>query len=184
MSEQLPFLTMSQEQNRGKLELELLGSPEVWLDGQHVLIWWGWMLIRLGRLDQAEVMLQQCGDLYRQLDLPAIPGFGTDPALPLSLIATIRGDYPLALQYGQQARRESEAHRHQPNLCMAYYALASAAFGQGHYQPARHYAQQAYTLAQQRDDRWFMAYCLNLLGESALALGQVSMAQHQYLLTD
>jgi tetratricopeptide (TPR) repeat protein len=143
----------------------------------HVIIWWGWMLIRLGRLEQAEVVLKQCRDLYGQLGIPAVPGYGTNPTLPLSLIATIRGDYAVALQYGEQALRESETHRHQPNLCLAYYVLASAAFGQGHYETARQYAQQAYTLAQQRDDRWFMAYCLNLLGESALALGDVAVAQ-------
>jgi DNA-binding SARP family transcriptional activator/predicted ATPase len=143
----------------------------------HVTIWWGWMLIRLGRLDQAEAVLQQCRDLYRQLGIPSVPGFGTNPVLPLSLIATIRGDNAVALQYGEQALRESETHRHKPNLCLAYYVLASATFGQGHYQIARQYAQQAYTLAQQRDDRWFMAYCLNLLGESALALGDVTVAQ-------
>lgn len=144
----------------------------------HVTIWWGWMLIRLGRLDKAEAVLQQCYDLYRQLGIPAIPGFGTGPVLPLSLIATIRGDYALALQYGEQALGESETQQHQPNLCLAYYVLASAAFGQGHYQTARQHAQQAYTLAQQRDDRWFMAYCLNLLGESTLALGDMPVAQH------
>lgn len=144
----------------------------------HVIIWWGWMLIRLGRLDKAEAVLQQCRDLYRQLGIPPVPGYGTDPALPLSLIATIRGDYALALEYGEQALRESETHRHEINLCQAYYVLASAAFGQGHYQAARQYAQQAYSLAQQRDDRWFMAYCLNLLGENALALGDVTVAEH------
>lgn len=143
----------------------------------HVIIWWGWMLIRLGRLDQAEAVLQQCRELYRQLGIPPVPGYGTDPALALSLIATIRGDYALAFQYGEQAFRESESHRHKINLCLAYYVLASAAVGQGHYQAARQYAQQAYALAHQRDDRWFMAYCLNLLGESALALGEVSVAQ-------
>jgi DNA-binding SARP family transcriptional activator/predicted ATPase len=144
----------------------------------HVIIWWGWMLIRLGRLDKAEAVLKQCCDLYRELGIPPVPGHGTNPTLPLSLIATIRGDYALALEYGEQALRESETHGHKTNLCLAHYALASAAFGQGHYQTARQYTQQAYTLAQQRDDRWFMAYCLNLLGESALALGDVTVAQH------
>lgn len=143
----------------------------------HVMIWWGWMLIRLGRLDKAEAVLQECRELYRQLGIPSVPGYGTNPALPLSLIATIRGDYAIAFQYGEQALRESEIHRHTPNLCLAYYALASAAFGRGHYQTVRQYAQQAYTMAQQRDDRWFMAYCLNLLGENALALGDVTVAQ-------
>jgi tetratricopeptide (TPR) repeat protein len=144
----------------------------------HVIIWWGWMLIRLGQLDQAEAVLQQCLDLYRQLDISSVPGFGTNPCLPLSLIATIRGDYAIALAYGEQALRESETHEHKANLCLAHYALASAAFGQGHYQTARQSAQQAYALAQQREDRWFTAYCLNLLGEISLALGNVTVAQH------
>jgi tetratricopeptide (TPR) repeat protein len=144
----------------------------------HVIIWWGWMLIRLGRLGRAETVLQQCRDHYRQLDIPPVPGFGTDPAIPLSLIATIRGDYATALEYGEQALRESETHQHKPNLCLAHYVVASAAFGQGHHQAARQAAQRAYALAQQRQDRWFMAYCLNLLGEIALALGNVTVAQH------
>ncbi len=144
----------------------------------HVIIWWGWMLIRLGRLDRAEAVLQQCRDLYRQLDIPSVPGFGTDPGLPLSLIATIRGDYATAHEYGEQALRESETHQHKANLCLAHYAVASVAFGQGDHQAARQSAQRAYALAQQREDRWFMAYCLNLLGEIALALGNVTIAQH------
>jgi tetratricopeptide (TPR) repeat protein len=135
------------------------------------------MLIRLGRLDQAETVLQQCCELYRQLDIPAVPGYGTNPGLHLSLIATIRGDYATAFEYGEQARRESETHRHTINLYQAYYVLASAAFGQGRFETARQYAQQAYTLAQQVDDRWFTAYCLNLLAESALELGDVAAAQ-------
>ncbi|HKX54597.1 MAG TPA: tetratricopeptide repeat protein, partial [Xanthomonadales bacterium] len=142
-----------------------------------VIIWWGWMLIRLGQTDKAEAILKQCYELYQQLGIPSIPGLGTNPTLPLSLIATIRGDYALALQYGEQALQESETHQHKANLSLAYYALASAAFGQGHYQTTRQYARQAHTLAQQNDDRWFMAYCLNLLGENALALGDMTVAQ-------
>ncbi|MDX1521127.1 MAG: tetratricopeptide repeat protein [Anaerolineae bacterium] len=145
-----------------------------------VIIWWGWMLIRLGQLNQAEVVLKQCRALYRQLDIPAIPGYGTNPALHLSLIATIRGDYATALQYGEQAHQESEADRHEINLCQAYYVLSSAAFGQGNYETAQHYAQQAYTLAQKAGDRWFMAYCLNKLGDIAQAEGDYSEAEQHY----
>jgi tetratricopeptide (TPR) repeat protein len=145
----------------------------------HVIVWWGWMLIRLGQLDKAETVLKQCCDLYRQLGIPAVPGYGTNPRLHLSLIATIQGDYATALQYGEQALRESESQQHAVNLYQAYYVLASAAFGQGQYGTARQYAQQAYRLAQQNDDRWFTAYCLNVLGNSELALGHVAVA-HQH----
>jgi len=145
----------------------------------HVIIWWGWMLIRLGQLDKAETVLKQCCELYQQLGIPAVPGYGTNPRLHLSLIATIQGDYTSALQYGEQALGESEAQQHTVNLYQAYYVLASAALGQGQYETARRYAQQAYRLAQQKDDRWFSAYCLNVLGNSELALGHVAVA-HQH----
>jgi tetratricopeptide (TPR) repeat protein len=145
----------------------------------HVIVWWGWMLIRLGRLDKAETVLKQCCDLYRELGIPALPGYGTNPRLHLSLIATIQGDYANALQYGERALRESETQQHTINLYQAYYVLASAALGQGQYETARQYAQQAYSLAQQNDDGWFTAYCLNMLGNSELALGHVAVA-HQH----
>jgi DNA-binding SARP family transcriptional activator/predicted ATPase len=145
----------------------------------HVIVWWGWMLIRLGRLDKAELVLKQCCDLYRELGIPALPGYGTNPRLHLSLIATIQGDYANALQYGERALRESETQQHTINLYQAYYVLASAALGQGQYETARQYAQQAYSLAQQNDDGWFTAYCLNMLGNSELALGHVAVA-HQH----
>ncbi|HRV95677.1 MAG TPA: BTAD domain-containing putative transcriptional regulator, partial [Anaerolineae bacterium] len=145
-----------------------------------LLVWWGWLLIRLGRLDQAEAALTRCSDLYQQLGAPPISGYGTDPALALSLVANIRGDYDTALQYGEQARRQGETPYHPHNLYQAHYVLASATLGQGHYRTAQQHAQRALTLAQQIDDRWFTAYCLNELGKSALALADLSTAQAHF----
>ncbi|MCB0168094.1 MAG: tetratricopeptide repeat protein [Anaerolineae bacterium] len=145
-----------------------------------LLVWWGWLNIRLGQLDQAEAALIRCRDLYQQLAVPPIPGYGTDPALPLSLIATIRGDYDTALHYGEQARRQAEAPYHPHNLNQAYYVLASATLGQGRYHTAQQHAQRALTLAQQGNDRWFTAYCLNELGKSALALTDLLTAQEHF----
>ncbi|HEX9925048.1 MAG TPA: tetratricopeptide repeat protein, partial [Anaerolineae bacterium] len=146
----------------------------------NVIVWWGWLLIRLGRLDQAETVLKQCCDLYGQLGIPPVPGYGTNPRLHLSLIATIRGDYATAVQYGEQAHRESETHQHQVNLCESCYVLASATSGQGDYETAQRYARQAYALAQQRDDYWYTAFCLIELGNIALALGDIATAQQHF----
>lgn len=145
-----------------------------------MLVYWGWLLIRLGQFDQAESLLEQSRDLYRQLGIPTVPGYGTTPATVLSLIAAIRGDYATAVRYGEQARQESESLNQTANLYFACYALASAALGQGDYATAGRHAQQAYTLGQGRGDRWFTAYCLNLLGDSALALGDMVAAQQHF----
>ncbi len=145
-----------------------------------ILMYWGWLLIRLGQLNKAESVLEQSRELYRQLGIPPVPGYGTDPALPLSLIATIRGDYDTAALYGERARRESETRQHKQNYYEAYYVLASAAYGRGDYQTAQHRAQKAYNLALEVDDHWFAAYCLNELGSSTMALGDMATAQQHF----
>ena len=72
----------------------------------------GWLYIRLGRIEEAEAVLAQCRAIYRRLDIPPVPGEGTDSLLPLGIIALIRGDYVAADQIGEEARRLSEAHNH------------------------------------------------------------------------
>jgi ATP/maltotriose-dependent transcriptional regulator MalT len=51
---------------------------------------------------------------------------------------------------------------------------------QGQYEAAQQYAQQAYLVAQETQDRWFMAYCLNELGNVACALGDYAAAKNHY----
>jgi ATP/maltotriose-dependent transcriptional regulator MalT len=58
--------------------------------------------------------------------------------------------------------------------------LARAALLQGQYEAAQQYAQQAYLVTQETQDRWFMAYCLNELGNVARALGDYAVAKNHY----
>jgi tetratricopeptide (TPR) repeat protein len=51
---------------------------------------------------------------------------------------------------------------------------------QGQYEAAQQYAQQAYLVTQETQDRWFMAYCLNELGNVACALGDYAAAKIHY----
>ena len=63
---------------------------------------------------------------------------------------------------------------------MAGDLLSRVALYQGRYPAAQDYAQWAYTDTQQTGDRWFMAYCLNQLGNVAYALGDYTAAQGHY----
>jgi predicted ATPase len=161
------------------------------LDGQEhtrqvaltlVLLWLnvGGLYIRLGRLEEAEVVLAECQTLYHQLNLPQLPGFATDPALFLGIIASIRGNYDEAARLGQQGLQTSQAHNHLLNQELACYVLGRAALVQGQHDLARQYFQQAYALTQEIKDRWFMAYCLNELGNVARALGDYDQASQHY----
>lgn len=155
-------------------------AEEVRLALVELLVYWGWLLIRLGRLDEAAVRLEECRALYRQLGIPPVPGFGTDPAIALAVIAAVLGDFAAAARLGEEARQVGEAEGHHWNCQLAYYVLMRAAFGQGQYQTAQRYAQQAYTLTLESGDRWFLAFCLIELGNLARALGNDAEAVQHY----
>ena len=140
----------------------------------------GWVAIRLGDFDKAEQVFNECQALYRHLDLPPLPGQGTDPLVGLSTLASIQGDYAQAEQLAQQARETAAEQNHLHNLQTANYQLASIAYALGHYEQAQAYAQAAYTVCQQTGDDWFMAYCLNEMGRAAQALGDEAAARHHF----
>lgn len=140
----------------------------------------GWVAIRLGQFERATHLFDACCALYRDLDLPPLPGQGTDPLLGLSTLASIRGDYAQAETLAQQACQTATRHHHVHNLQTAYYQLASIAYAGGNYAQAQQYAQAAYAACQQTGDEWFKAYCLNEMGRAALALGDDAAAQRHF----
>lgn len=145
-----------------------------------ILVERAWFYIRLGRLEQAEAVIDQCRAIYCQLDVPPVPGQATDPLLPLGIIASIKGNYAEAARLGEEARARSEAHNHLGNLPFALYVLVRAALGQGDLEAAQRYAQQACAIVEETGDRWFMAYCLLELGNVASALFDYAEAKKHY----
>lgn len=146
-----------------------------------ILVHDGWLCIRLGRLEDAQTVLEESLELYRFLGVPPPPkGMATDPLIPLGVLATIHGAYCQAVDLGKEAQQQAEARADTGNLMFASYVLTSAFLAQGRYQAASQAAQEAYNLASALDNRWFMAYCLNDLGNVARALENYSEAQRCY----
>ncbi|MDQ4078631.1 MAG: tetratricopeptide repeat protein, partial [Chloroflexota bacterium] len=161
--------------------LERMPSTEaVDLVRARVLINWAWMLIRMGQLEQAEAVAEQSLHLYQQHSSPLVEDYGSDPRLALGELASIRGDYAAAIQLLEPARQTAEERNHRRNLGLAYYFLTGAAFGQGEYEMAQEYGQQAYHIHRLTGDRWMMAYCHNELGNVALALRDYDTAKQHF----
>lgn len=133
--------------------------------------------LRVGRLDDAEKILHACEVTYRELGIPPVAGFTTDPAFNLGILSLIRGDYIAAMRYGEQMRVTSEEHSHQYNQQLAYHLLAEAAIGLGDYEAALRHAQKSFKLLSETGNRWFMAYTYNQLGAIAHALEDYTTAQ-------
>lgn len=140
----------------------------------------GGLYLRVGRIEDAQRELARCQALYRQLAIVPPPGYTTDPAFILGLIASVRGDFNEAARLGQETLQVAQDSNHLLNQQAAYYLLARAALLQGQLEEARAHAQQSYALASTTGDRWFMAYCLNELGNVALNLGDYEAARQHY----
>jgi predicted ATPase/DNA-binding CsgD family transcriptional regulator len=140
----------------------------------------GMLYVRLGRLEQAQVLFDRCQTVCQDLSEPPSHGRSSDPRLGLGLIATLRGDYVEAQQLVERARRTSIQFGHLGNQRAADYYLAGICLAQGRYQAAQRHAEAAYAGAKQAQDRWFMAYCLNEMGNADRALGAYEQAQRHY----
>jgi predicted ATPase/DNA-binding CsgD family transcriptional regulator/uncharacterized protein HemY len=140
----------------------------------------GMFYVRLGRLEHARVLFEGCHRVRRRIGGPPSLGRSSDPFLGLGLLATLRGDYAEAQQLIEQARQMSERAGHLGNQRTADYYLAGIYLAQGQYQAAQRHAEAAHAVAKAAQDRWFMAYCLNEMGNAARASGAYEQARHDY----
>jgi predicted ATPase/DNA-binding CsgD family transcriptional regulator len=137
----------------------------------------GFILIRLGQLDEAERVALESLELIEKHDAPPLLAQRLDPLIPLSIITSTRGDYDQAARLGEQALRRSETQKQKWNRQFAHYLLARAALPRGEYETAAAHAQQSCDISERNGDRWFMAYCLNELGNVASALDDHAAAK-------
>jgi predicted ATPase/DNA-binding NarL/FixJ family response regulator len=144
------------------------------------LVFLGWLRIRLGEFDAAERALRRCQRLYAELKIPPLPGYGTDPETPLSLICSMRGKLEEALTLLGQAQQRNTQQGHRLNLMLTHYVLCGLKLEQGAYAEALNYAKAAFATAEDLGDRWFMATCLLELGQVEGALGNDSAAQYHF----
>jgi ATP/maltotriose-dependent transcriptional regulator MalT len=140
----------------------------------------GWFCVRLGQLEHAQALFERGHVVYRHLGQPPRHGHSSDPRLGLGLLSSLHGDYTEAQHLMEEVRQTSEREGYLGNQRNADYFLAGIHLAQGQYQAAQRHAEAAYAVAQTAQDGWFMAYCLNELGNAARALGEYEQARRYY----
>ncbi|MEM7342951.1 MAG: tetratricopeptide repeat protein [Chloroflexota bacterium] len=146
----------------------------------NVLVRIGWMHIPLGNFEAAQTALTESQRLLDRYDAAPENHSGTDPLPPLSILATIRGEFDEAVRLGQTSRQANQVRNHQQNLAFSHYVLTSAWLAQGNYDVARQQAQQACEVSEQIGNRWFLAFCLNEWGNVARAMGDYAEAKRHF----
>jgi predicted ATPase/DNA-binding CsgD family transcriptional regulator len=140
----------------------------------------GWLYVRLGRLEHAQALFERGAGAYRRLRAPSRDAHSSDPRLGLGLLASLRGDYAAARDLVEAVRQASARAEDRGNQLLADYLLAGIYLAQGQHEAAHRHAQTAYAQAHAAHNRWFMAYCLNALGNTARALGEHARARGYY----
>ncbi len=140
----------------------------------------GWFSIRVGNIEKARVVIEECQEIYAGLGFPNFPGFATEPLAPAGVIALIEGDFGKAELLGSEALRIAKGHGNDSNAALAHYVLTSAHAASGHYDEAREHGRRAYDLARKNGDQWFMAYCLNELGNVASLVEEFDAAKEYF----
>jgi predicted ATPase/DNA-binding CsgD family transcriptional regulator/Tfp pilus assembly protein PilF len=145
-----------------------------------VLVYQGWMLIRIGRFEQACNGLERSSVLFEELQLTPNYGMGSHPTAPLIILTVIQGDFARAVALGEKLKGESAARSDKHNQSFACYGLASAYLNQGQYEAALGNANEAVKLAEEIGNHWFGAYCHIELGNVHRTMGHYAEAERHY----
>jgi predicted ATPase/DNA-binding NarL/FixJ family response regulator len=140
----------------------------------------GWAYIRLGRLADAERILQDAISIFATHATTPRLGFGTDPLPALALVATIHGEYDRAVDLAQRAIERLERVEDTLNLQCGYYVLGSALFSYGDIDAADTAFQRGRMLCEKTGNGWMLAYILRKLGRIAHARGNDEEAEQHY----
>ncbi len=182
-----PYFYFCQIQSRyleyvevSELAVAVLAAAADWPGLAQVLVYRGWMLIRIGRFEQAAAGLKRSAALFEELQLTPDYGMGSHPLAPLTILTVIQGDYASAVALGQQLKLSMAGGYDKQNLGFACYGLTSAYLNLGEYETALNNAKEAVALFAEIGNHWISAYCHIELGNVHRAMGHYAEAERHY----
>jgi predicted ATPase len=140
----------------------------------------GWLRIRVGDLSRAVASLQESRNLYAKSHMEPPPHMGSDPAVPLAMIAQMQGDHLRSIDLAEEALHSAKTRGDAYNQAYAHYALTSAFAAQGEFDAAAVHADRAWELALDVGNRWFSAIPRNEGGRVARAAGLLDKADRYF----
>ncbi len=140
----------------------------------------GWVYIRLGQIQKAEVTFQDAQALFETHDVIPTKALGAIPYMGLGIVRTIQGQYDEAIELGQALVAYSTAHDYGHDIAGGWYVLSSVALAKANYDEASEAVSLGLDAIRQTKDQWFMAYLLNQQGQIAIARRQYATAQRYF----
>jgi predicted ATPase/DNA-binding CsgD family transcriptional regulator len=162
------------------LAVDVLEEAEDYPGMAQLLVYQGWMLIRIGRFEQAAKGLEHSRVLFEELELTPVYGMGSHPLAPSIILSVIQGEYERAIVQGEKLKDDSASAGDKQNKSFACYGLTSAYLNQGHYDAALANGYEALELVDEIGNHWFGAYCHIELGNTYRAMGNYAGAERHY----
>lgn len=140
----------------------------------------GWLLIRLGHIQKAEIAFEEAQTLFETHDILPSKALGTTPYMGLGIVRIIQGRYEEATELGRSLIAYSTAHDHKHDIAGGWYVLSSVAIAKANYDEASEAVSLGLDAIRQTNDQWFMAYLLNQQGQIAIARRNYATAQRYF----
>lgn len=168
------------EQLKARLE-DFADSEDLLYLRVKIMVYLGWLYIRLGKLDLAKNVFEDARERYPLLPAPLPPSLGSNPESGLAILAVLHGAYDEAVRLGEKLLQESKNHTDTHFEITAHYILASAWLAQGQYEIAQQQARQLCALTREVKDEWVLAYGLIQWGDAFYGLQDPQRARQLFL---
>jgi predicted ATPase/DNA-binding CsgD family transcriptional regulator len=160
-----------------RLEAEQL-TPERGAALNLVLLYYGWMCIRLGQLDEAERAVARATELHADSDISALTNLQGHPGIICTFLALLRGEYQQAILLGAEALSAVAESEWSAAATLPHAAMASAYLSLNDYASAKMHAERALALA--AGNRRQETFARDILGQVACAEDDLGTARRHF----
>ena len=137
---------------------------------------YGWLCLRLGRLEEAERVLAPARDLFDEFHVSTDLPLGRQPFVVSMHVALSRGDYARATAFGKRLRTVADESSRRAYDFNRYFPPANAAIALGDYASARRFSDEGMTRVMSTDNVRDTAFYCSILGQVARIEGDLDAA--------
>ncbi len=134
--------------------------------------------MRMGHIEEADLVLKESEAIYASLDVPHAPGLATDPTIFLSIVSYMRSEFELGIEQGERALAVAKAQGHERNMAYAYNMISGSQSALNRVDEAEQNARASLEIVQRLGARDHLAFAHTEMAKIEKARGALSSAEN------